>query len=180
MLSPYTRQALRAAPVGTRPVSRYRHERDQHLAGESDNGDALDAALDAAHAGQEPTGQVTAGLMAHPQPGQFDHGRPRPRVAGFADALIVSQIAAGEQAWRQSDIGRDIAPVGELPVEHLVIQHRRDLRPDAFKLGQRADPAVRFTGRFVGFDDGVALRLDGPDQLEQKLQALELSARSRS
>jgi hypothetical protein len=31
-------------------------------------------------------------------------------------------------------------------------------------------------GRLVGFDDGVALGLDGPDQLKQKLQTLELAA----
>jgi hypothetical protein len=76
----------------------------------------------------------------------------------------------------QSNVACDIAPVGELPVEHLIVEYRRDLRPDALELSQRADLTVRLAGWFVGFDDGIALGLDGPDQLEQKLQALELSA----
>ena len=58
-------------------------ERDQHLAGESNDSDALDAD----DAAQGSTGQVTAGLVAHRQPSQFHHARPRPRIAGFTDTL---------------------------------------------------------------------------------------------
>ncbi len=77
----------------------------QELPGERHDGDPPDAPGRALGARDEPAGEATVRLIAHPESGEFDHGRSDQRVAGLADALVTGSVAARERARRQSRVG---------------------------------------------------------------------------
>src|SRR4051794_41616472 len=51
--------------------------------------------------------------MAHPEPGQLDHGTPQPRVPALRDALLAVDAPALPRARGQARIGGDLAAVVE-------------------------------------------------------------------
>src|SRR5918911_1986802 len=69
-------------------------ERDQKLAGEGDDGNAADPAAPLANACAEPGAQLGAGLMAEPEPSEFNHSMAQTAIAGFADTLLAIGAAA--------------------------------------------------------------------------------------
>src|SRR4051794_7725950 len=77
------------------------------------------------------------GLVLQPEPGQLDGDPPRAPVAGLADALVLVDLAALPGARLQAEVGRDLAAVGEVAVEHLARQEVRRGRADPAQLGEQ-------------------------------------------
>ena len=67
--------------------------------------------------------------------------------AGLADALIATRAAAGIGTGCQARIGRHVAAVGEVAVEHLQLQHGCDLRANAFQPQQRRELGAALLAR---------------------------------
>ena len=72
-------------------------QRDQQLPGERDDEYRAHAPVDLPDPTPEPRGEAAAGLVAEPEPGEIDHRRPQSAVAGFRDALLPVDAAAGEE-----------------------------------------------------------------------------------
>ena len=73
-------------------------ERHHQFAGQGDQGDLADTALQGAHTLDEPPAQVAVGLVAEPQPCELDGERAASGVAGLADALLTIDAAAAPLA----------------------------------------------------------------------------------
>src|SRR6266446_3169731 len=69
-------------------------QRDGELAGERDDGDLGDASLAVADALLEPAGERAVRLEAQPEPGELDQDGAGARIAGLADALLATRLAA--------------------------------------------------------------------------------------
>src|SRR3954470_8977254 len=124
-----------------------------------------------------PPGERAVGLVPHPQPGQLDHGVAQARGARLGDALLAGDLAAAPGRRRQPGVGRHLPPVGERPVEALVVEHRRDLRADRLEPREQGDGRRLGAGRGLG--GGVAFRLDLGDLPPQELAPLELAPQLR-
>jgi len=114
-------------------------QRHQELAGERHDGDAAHPPFLLADALTEPDAEGTAGLVAQPQPGPFNHRRTDQATARLADALVARDRPAGP--WTRRDAGKagELAAIGERPIEHLADQPGGKLRPDRAQLGQGLD-----------------------------------------
>jgi hypothetical protein len=71
------------------------------LACQRHDGDAADAALRGTDTRPEPDAQIAVGLIAQPQPGEFDPGGSPLAVAGLADPLIMGHVSASFRTNRQ-------------------------------------------------------------------------------
>src|ERR1700730_2700224 len=98
-------------------------ERHRQLARHGHDHDPLDAAFRVADALAEPDAQSAIGLVAQPQPGQFDHGLAGLGIARLADALLAHGTPAAERAGWHPDIAANLAAIIERAVEHLADQH---------------------------------------------------------
>ena len=121
VLSPYTRHPLRTAPLGTSqfqdsaiappaacaPTPRWR---------------CGGAAFDGTDTLPEPDAQIAVGLIAQPQPGEFDHDGARLGIAGLADALVAIDRSAVKRARRVADITPQLAAIVEVAMEYLANQ----------------------------------------------------------
>src|SRR5437660_5137830 len=108
-------------------------ERHDELARQGHNGDALDAFAGIKRAPPIVLGELAVRLMPHPQPGHLDRGATGARVARLADALVAIGPAALPWTGRQPEIARDLTPIAEVLVEHLVGQRRCERRAEAFE-----------------------------------------------
>src|SRR6202008_1642549 len=105
-------------------------KRHQQLARQRHNGDATDAAFRGADTRPEPDAQIAVGLIAQPQPGEFDPSGSPLAVAGLADPSLVRRAPALERARRHANKTRQLAPVVQATMEYLADQHRGKLRAD--------------------------------------------------
>src|SRR5262249_61689993 len=150
-------------------------ERDQQLAGNCNDGDALNAALKFSHTVVEPGAQRTVKLVPHPEPSELNHGRARLSVAGPADALIARHRTALKVARRQTNITAELLAVVESSVEHFAHEDRGKLGPDGLESDQITDlfcvgvrgPLPRRRLR-LGGRNGIAFRLDCLDHPEDE------------
>src|SRR5580704_6225927 len=113
--------------------------RHQQLACQRHDGDAADAALRGTDTRPEPDAQIAVGLIAQPQPGEFDPGGSPLAVAGLADPLIMGHVSALKRARRVADITRELAAIVEVTMEYLANQHRGKLRADRLELMEILD-----------------------------------------
>jgi hypothetical protein len=81
-------------------------ERHEQLACQRHNGDTADAAFRGTDTRPQPDAQIAVGLIAQPQPGEFDPGGSSLAVACLADPLIMRQLSALEWARRVADMAR--------------------------------------------------------------------------
>src|SRR5215470_20284318 len=94
-------------------------ERHQQLACQRHNGGTADAAFRATDTRPEPDAQIAVGLIAQPQPGEFDPGGSSLVVASFADPLVMRHVSALERARREADITRQLAAIVEVTMEYF-------------------------------------------------------------
>src|SRR3954466_8239424 len=66
--------------------------------------------------------------------------RPDPPLRDGLGGEARARPAAPVRARRQADVGGELAPVREAPVEHLVAEHGRDLGTDPLQPPQRREP----------------------------------------
>src|ERR1700740_2529472 len=109
------------------------------LACQRHDGDAADAAFRGTDTRPEPDAQIAVGLIAQPQPGEFDPGGSPLAVAGLADPLVVGHVSALKRARRVADITRQLAAIVEVTMEYLANQHRGKLRTDRLELMEILD-----------------------------------------
>ena len=76
------------------------------------------------------------GLMAPPQPGQFDEGCSQARIAGLGCALFSLDASAAPWRRREPGVSGDLTPIGEGPKQPFQPQHGRELGADAFEREQ--------------------------------------------
>src|SRR5882757_3783009 len=88
-------------------------ERHQQLARQRHDGDAADAAFRGTDTRPEPDAQIAVGLIAQPQPGEFDPGGSSLAVTSLADPLVMRHVSALERARREADITRQLAAIVE-------------------------------------------------------------------
>src|SRR6202045_2412049 len=133
-------------------------QRHHQLARQRHDGDASYATLDVADPLVEPAGQIAAGLMSDPQPGEVDGEFAGAMVAGFADALVALAVPAVVGHPDQAEIAADLAAIVEAAIEHFIDQPLPADRADALELseahglffrrsrrrGALRGPAVRF------------------------------------
>src|SRR4029077_4078501 len=103
------------------------------LARQGHNGDAPGAPAGIERALPEPLAELAVRLMPQPQPGQLDRGAAGARIARLADPLVAIGSAALPWTGRQPEIARDLAPVAEILVEHLLGQLRREHQAKTFE-----------------------------------------------
>src|SRR5216683_4758309 len=136
-------------------------QRHHQLARHRHDGDASYATLDVADPLAEPAGQFAVGLMAHPQPGEFDGEFAGTMVAGFADALVALAVPAIVGHPDQPEITADLAAIVKAAIEHFIDQPLSADRADALELSEvhglgfrRARRRGALLGPAVGFKDG--------------------------
>jgi hypothetical protein len=98
-------------------------KRHQQLACHRHDGDAADAAFRGTDTRPEPDAQIAVGLIAQPQPGEFDPGGSPLAVTGLADPLVMGHVSALKRARRVADITRQLAAIVEFAMEYLANQH---------------------------------------------------------
>ena len=133
---------------------------DGELAGQRDDPDLAGPHAFRAEALAPPQRKLAVGLIAQPEPCQFDQGLPRELVARLADPLIALDVAAAVRARRKPEERSQMSSCCERSVIDLGDQHRRrrfadpaELRKDADLLGARE--LVRFAAErrlSFGFD----------------------------
>src|ERR1700726_2846260 len=124
---------LEHRPCGHKTGCEVTPKRHHELARQFHNGDALGALAGIERALPEPSAELAARLMPQPQPGQFDRGAAGARIARLADPLVAIDAAASPWTGRQPKIARNLAPVAEVLVKHLLSQRRRERRTEAFE-----------------------------------------------
>jgi hypothetical protein len=97
---------------------------------------SLEATSIAPHAFVEPAGERRTGLIAQPQPGQLDHRRSQPGVAGLRDALLVPDRSALPGCQCKPGIGCDLSAIVEVPEQPFRVQDGRALRANALEVEQ--------------------------------------------
>jgi hypothetical protein len=97
-------------------------KRHQQLACHRHDGDAADAAFRGTDTRPEPDAQIAVGLIAQPQPGEFDPGGSPLAVAGLADLLFMGHVSALKRARRVADLTRQLAAIVEFTMEYLANQ----------------------------------------------------------
>src|ERR1700688_1121414 len=103
------------------------------------SGGAADAPLRGTDTRPEPDAQIAVGLIAQPQPGEFDPSGSPLAVAGLADPLVMGHGSALKRARRVADITRQLAAIVEVTMEYLANQHRGKLRADRLELMEILD-----------------------------------------
>src|SRR5208337_3062988 len=88
-------------------------QRHEQLARQGHDQRLLDAPAIGLDAIFEPQRQGRIGLMATPQPGQFDEGCSQARIAGLGGPLFALDAAAAPRRGREPGIGGDLTPIGE-------------------------------------------------------------------
>src|SRR6202030_4558732 len=164
-------RSLRPCSCGARHLASFKitPERHQQLACQRHDGDAADAAFRGTDTRPEPHAQISVGLIAQPQPGEFDPGGSPLAVAGLADPLVVGHVSALKRARRVADITRQLAAIVEVTMEYLANQHRGKLRADRLELMEILDFLGVDMRRCFILNNGVALRLKRGDHLNYEL-----------
>src|SRR3954465_1577533 len=150
-------------PEGHEQLARQRHDR------------ALAAALAVR---LEPLGQCRLRLVAHPQPGELDHRRSQAWIAGLRHALLALDTATAPWRGRKTGIGRNLAAVGELPVEGLRPENGSEVRAQALQGEQHRD-RIRcslLAGWLALGQQRLLLALHRRDLVEQQFETIELAA----
>src|SRR3977135_2500928 len=111
-------------------------QRHHQLACHRHDGDAPYATFDVADPLAEPAGQIAAGLMSEPQPGEFNGEFAGAMVAGFADALVALAVPAVVGHPDQSEIAADLAAAVEAAIERFIDQPLPADRADALELSE--------------------------------------------
>src|SRR3981189_567445 len=148
-------------------------ERHQQLARQRHDGDAADAAFRGTDTRPEPDAQIAVGLIAQPQPGEFDPGGSSLAVTSLADPLVMRHVSALERARREADITRQLAAIVEVTMEYLANQHRGKLRTDRLELIEILDFLGVDMRRCFILNNRVALRFKSGDHLNHELQTLQ-------
>src|ERR1700719_5661 len=167
-------RSLRPCSCGARHHASFKitPKRHQQLACQRHNGDAADAAFRGTDTRPEPDAQIAVGLIAQPQPGEFDPGGSPLAVAGLADPLVMRHVSALERARREADITRQLAAIVEVTMKYLANQHRGKLRTDRLELMEILDLLGVEMRRCFILDNRVALCLKSGDHLNHKLQTV--------
>src|SRR5258708_14329749 len=147
----------------------------QQLACQRPDGDAADAAFRGTDTRAEPDAQIAVGLIAQPQPGEFDPGGSSLAVASLADPLVMRHVSALEWARREADIARQLAAIVEVTMEYLANQHRGKLRTDRLELMEILDFLCVDIRRCFILNNRVALRFKSGDHLNHELQTLQFT-----
>src|SRR3981189_1382043 len=148
-------------------------ERHQQLARQRHDGDAADAAFRGTDTRPEPDAQIAVGLIAQPQPGEFDPGGSSLAVTSLADPLVMRHVSALERARREADITPQLAAIVEVTMEYLANQHRGKLRTDRLELIEILDFLGVDMRRCFILNNRVALRFKSADHLNHQLQTLQ-------
>src|SRR5262249_12772280 len=96
-------------------------------------------------------------------------------VAGLADPLVMRHVSALERARRVADITGQLSAVVEVTMEYLANQHSGKLRADRLELMEGLDLLGVDMRRWFLLNNGVALRLESGDHLNNQLKAMQFS-----
>src|SRR3546814_9568252 len=98
-------------------------ECDEELARHGDDRDPAGTPSQGTDAIPEPPGKRALWLVAQPEPGELDEGRPRAWVPCAADAPVPIHRPALMRHRRHSDIDRELTASAESAIEDLARQH---------------------------------------------------------
>ena len=122
--------------------------------------------------------------MLQPQPGQLQHFRSQPRIAGLRHALLVLDLPASPRRRRQAGVGARLSAVGEGAAKPLRPERGGEFRPDAVQAQKQGDGRrLRLSGRSCvlasAFDEPVEQPVSGAldrlDLFEQQFEPVELA-----
>ncbi len=71
--------------------------------------------------------------MPEPEPGGLDHGIANQTIASLGDTLAASAVTAVIGTGRETDIVRDLSPIGEVAIINLPGEDGGKSRADALQ-----------------------------------------------
>src|SRR6478672_5296678 len=148
-------------------------QRHHQLAGNRDDADAPNAALQRPDPLHEPRGKGALGRLAHPQPSQLDRQRAGARIAALADPLLAPALSAVIGRAGQAEVTAHLTAIVEGPVEHLAHQKPRADRADPDQLLQLRNARLLRTKRVLLV--GCAVRLKRGDLPVEQADPLVLA-----
>src|SRR5258708_33768391 len=108
------------APVGTRPVVRYRHSATISLRAKATMAMRRMRPLRSPTRSRNQRVSSLPGLMPHPEPAKLDCEGAGTAVAGLADALLAAALPPAVRWAGQAEVTAHPAPIGERAGEHLL------------------------------------------------------------
>src|SRR4029450_5728159 len=114
--------------------------------------------------------------MPQPQPGNLDHDRPQPRIAGLGDALVPMDRSALPWCGGQPRIGRNLLSVAERAEQALRPERGGRLGSNASQRQQQGRWRWPTGARPRPGQHGIAPGFDSLDLFDQELEPIELAA----
>src|SRR3954467_12248425 len=114
--------------------------------------------------------------MPQPQPGNLDHGRSQPRIAGLGDALLPMDRSALPRRGGQPRISRNLLPVVERAEQAFRPECGGRLGSNAFQRQQLGRWRWHAGARLRLGEQCIPLGFDGLDLFDQELEPIELPA----
>src|SRR5580658_5824835 len=161
------------APSMARPVVTYFHSATSNLRAKATISAFLTRPPLALRRSSNHSVKAGSGLMAPPQPSQFDEGCAQAGIAGLGGALFLLDASAAPWRGREPGIGCELTPIAEGPEQSLEPQPGRELGPHALECEQH--PRHGRLTAWLG-QQRVAFGLDRLDLGEQQLETVELAA----
>src|SRR5208283_2239999 len=118
-------------------------ERDEQLAGESDDHRRLARALGSLGPITEPLGQRAVLLEPQEAPGELDQAAAHPGIAGFGEPFLASLGAAFIGRAGEPGVACDSPAIAQVTREHFLHQHVGRLDADPKNAGQQSHHGMR-------------------------------------
>src|SRR3954462_9747281 len=114
--------------------------------------------------------------MPQPQPGNLDHGRSQPRIAGLGDALLPMDRSALPRRGGQPRISRNLLSVVERAEQALRPERGSRFWSNASQGQQQGRWRWHAGARLRLGQYGIPLGFDSLDLFDQELEPIELPA----
>src|SRR3954447_17135948 len=112
--------------------------------------------------------------MPQPQPGNLDHDRPQPGIAGLGDALVPMDRSALPRRGGQPRISRNLLSVTERAEQALRPERGGRLGSNAPQRQQQGRWRWHTGARLRSSEHGIPLGFDSLDLFDQELEPVEL------
>src|SRR3954471_6769000 len=151
-------------------------KRDQQLARQGDDHRLAETAARALDPRAEPQGQRGLRLMPQPQPGDLDHDRSQPGIAGLGDALVPVDRSALPRCGGQSGIGGNLLSVVERAEQAFRPERGGRFRSNASQRQQLGRWRWHAGARLRLGQHGIPLGFDSLDLFDHEFEPIEFPA----
>src|SRR5215211_3457703 len=114
--------------------------------------------------------------MPQPQPGNLDHGRSQPRIAGLGDALVPMDRSALPRRGGQSGVGGNLLSVVERAEQAFRPERGGRLGSNPSQRHQLGRWRWHTGARLRSSEQGIPLGFDSLDLFDREFEPIELAA----